>query len=457
MTRVQYIRVFYGSVVIMTCCMIFLENNEEKLIDIGNDTTFRAPKIWLPLQNDDMNIIDEIVVTEISNEGTDESFSGSQQHENFNESFIDPMLIEGIPPGFKIPQTELTQEETKLKKILVWNSAYGSKALDVGFGHRVFKLAGCEENRCMMTPNRNLTAVQDFDAILFHFRGLTPKNLPHIRSPFQRWIFWEIESSSYVFQTPNKYNNMFNWTFTYKRNSDIVFTYGRMYKKEKDISNNILDREEDLTKIINGKTKMAAWFVSNCRTKSRRERFVAKLQKFMEVDIYGGCGPFKCDRSQQNDCYKMVERDYKFYFSFENSLCPDYVTEKFFNVLKYDVVPVVYGLGDYEAIAPPHSYINALHYPSEKDLAKYLLYLNHNETAYKEYFSWKTSYMIAGHWYNLAQSHCDLCKKLHNDKEPKVYKHMQKWFMENEKCMKPRTSTWVEKVQDFAFNLGFNV
>lgn len=39
-----------------------------------------------------------------------------------------------------------------------------------------------------------------------------------------------------------------------------------------------------------GKKKLAAWFVSNCRTASRREDFVSELEKYVPIDIYGGCG-----------------------------------------------------------------------------------------------------------------------------------------------------------------------
>ena len=62
---------------------------------------------------------------------------------------------------------------------------------------------------------------------------------------------------------------------------------------------------------------------------------------------------------------EMLERDYKFYLSFENSICPDYVTEKFYNPLLFSTVPVVYGGADYEAVgAPPNSYIDVRNFKS---------------------------------------------------------------------------------------------
>ncbi|RXG58179.1 Alpha-(1,3)-fucosyltransferase C [Armadillidium vulgare] len=110
-----------------------------------------------------------------------------------------------------------------------------------------------------------------------------------------------------------------------------------------------------------------------------------------KVDIYGRCGPLNCSHSE--DCYETFEKEYKFYFSFENSICHDYITEKLFNVLGYYMVPVVFGAGDYSAVSPPHSYINVKNFENAKSLAEYLLYLDSNDTAYKEYFKWKEDYI----------------------------------------------------------------
>ena len=60
----------------------------------------------------------------------------------------------------------------------------------------------------------------------------------------------------------------------------------------------------------------------------------------------------------------MLEQDYKFYLSFENSICVDYVTEKFYNALLFNTVPVVYGGADYSRLAPNMSYIDIRNYGS---------------------------------------------------------------------------------------------
>lgn len=107
--------------------------------------------------------------------------------------------------------------------------------------------------------------------------------------------------------------------------------------------------------------------VSNCNARSNRQEYVRILSKYISVDIFsqdGRCGGTDaCPRSKNYDvCYNMIEQDYKFYFAFENSICEDYVTEKFFEMLSRGIVPVVMGGADYASIAPSHSYINALDY-----------------------------------------------------------------------------------------------
>ncbi|ROT85440.1 hypothetical protein C7M84_014043 [Penaeus vannamei] len=222
-----------------------------------------------------------------------------------------------------------------LKKILFWNDAYSNKDFGFGFGREPFIRAGCRVNTCLTTGKRDRFPLKELDAVIWHFRA-NDKSLPAER-------------------------------------------YNRVYRRRQPlhISRNYTE----------GKTKLAAWFVTNCHTIGGRESLVSTLKKWIDIDVYGGCGHLKCERSQQSECHRMLNRTYKFYLSFENSLCQDYVTEKFFNILRLDVVPVVYGLGNYSVQAPDHSYIDALSFPTAKDLADYLLYLDGNDTAYNEYFN----------------------------------------------------------------------
>jgi alpha-1,3-fucosyltransferase len=205
---------------------------------------------------------------------------------------------------------------------------------------------------------------------------------------------------------------------TYRSDSDVFYSYGETVQLSKPKSELYLTP----TKIrqLTTKPKLIAWIVSSCRTPSRRESFVKELQKYVPVDIYGACGSLKCP---SGNCYQHVALQYKFYLSFENSLCKDYVTEKLFQALQTDMVPIVYGWANYSQISPPNSFIDFYQSSSVKDLAKYLLHLNSHDSEYLEYFSWKGQYQILR-----SNKWCDFCRKLSHNNERKYYSDIHKWW-----------------------------
>ena len=110
----------------------------------------------------------------------------------------------------------------------------------------------------------------------------------------------------------------------------------------------------------------------------RRENLVRELERYLPPDsihIYGNCGNRTCSGKsieEKDYCWNMIENNYKFYLSLENSICRDYVTEKMFEALKLDVVPVVLGGADYKNIFPKNSFINMLDYKNMSQLAELL-------------------------------------------------------------------------------------
>ena len=80
------------------------------------------------------------------------------------------------------------------------------------------------------------------------------------------------------------------------------------------------------------------------------DTIVKDLKAFIDVDIFGRCGK-PCPTHYKNNtygCKEIISKEYKFYFSFENSVCTEYITEKFFETLKFNIIPVVLGGGNYD-------------------------------------------------------------------------------------------------------------
>jgi alpha-1,3-fucosyltransferase len=100
------------------------------------------------------------------------------------------------------------------------------------------------------------------------------------------------------------------------------------------------------------------------------DSYVAELQRHIDVDVFGLCGKFRCAVDRADDCINMLERRYFFYLSFENSLCVDYITEKFWRLVDRDVIAVTLGAGNYSAFVPPDTYLDVRDFRSPRHLAE---------------------------------------------------------------------------------------
>lgn len=81
---------------------------------------------------------------------------------------------------------------------------------------------------------------------------------------------------------------------------------------------------------------------------------------------------------------------HKFTLAFENSISPDYVTEKFFDPLVAGSVPVYLGAPNVADFAPaPHSYIDTADFSGPDELAAYLNHLDQHDDEYQAYLAWK--------------------------------------------------------------------
>lgn len=215
------------------------------------------------------------------------------------------------------PTSVENKQSVPLRTILLYN---GYKDWGVKPGRQTFLDQNCPVSHCQLTDSRRYAG--SADAVLFRQH---PKFPWYRRPPGQLWILYLLESP-YFTPSLRRFNNHFNWTASYRHDSDIVAPYEKFVKNNN--SNPHIQREISKNYAA-GKTKKVAWFVSNCRATNSRLEYAKELSKYIQVDIFGKCGDKKCPRGQDS-CSQMLNEEYKFYLSFENSNCRDYITEKFF-------------------------------------------------------------------------------------------------------------------------------
>lgn len=272
------------------------------------------------------------------------------------------------------PPKHERRKVNSLKYILQWTSDSNVPFVYMGKGREGFVTRNCPHTNCFVTSNKAyLGDYTKFDVVAFAGPELSKGiiygiNKPERRSPHQKYVFASIEAADNYPICSNEYDGFFNWTWTYKLDSVVHWGYIVI----RDLENNIIGPNKSMNWLkpdemrpvsdefknrLKTKTKAAAWFVSNCISKSNREKVARELQlelsKYIcdgttcEVDVYGSCGVLMCSRDHENECDKNIERAYYFYLAFENAFSEDYVTEKLLRALKNNAVPIVYGGANY--------------------------------------------------------------------------------------------------------------
>jgi glycoprotein 3-alpha-L-fucosyltransferase len=111
----------------------------------------------------------------------------------------------------------------------------------------------------------------------------------------------------------------------------------------------------------------------------------ALMNAGVPMDRFGVC----YGQRSSEDKVSLISR-YKFYLAFENSIEPDYVTEKFFQPLAVGTVPISIGAPNIGDFAPSNkSYIHIARLEDASTVAERIKRLLADQSAYDEMLEWK--------------------------------------------------------------------
>lgn len=253
--------------------------------------------------------------------------------------------------------------------ILKWTDSNKDSFLSMELGQRSFIENKCDFRNCFLAEKITLPlAITHFDAVLFYSTALRAEPslpMPTQRKTEQKYVFVSTEPAA-RFPITSRYDNFFNWTWTYKLYSDIIIANiairnenGQVIGPKTDMNWIPIEAMKplgyDVTRRLEKKTYAVAWLVENCKVLGPHEAFVTVLRKELakynhSVHILGGCRKDNEDVVpcyNEQECYDAIQSRYYFYLSFENAMSEDYVTNQLLIALNNFAVPVVFGGANY--------------------------------------------------------------------------------------------------------------
>ncbi|XP_054880911.1 alpha-(1,3)-fucosyltransferase 7 [Poeciliopsis prolifica] len=296
--------------------------------------------------------------------------------------------------------------------ILLWHWPFGrSYSLS---GNKCLEMYGI--GRCFLTDDRSTYPTAD--VVVFHHQELSnaasalPLHLP--RPTAQGWVWLSMEppvNNVYV----ERFNGVFNWTMSYRRNADITIPYGET------LPGAGLEGFQSALK----HSCFASWVVSKPKPNQTRVDVYQSLQKYIPIQVYG---KWKKKPLPHGRLLPTISKCL-FYLSFENSEAKDYISEKLWrNAFQAGTIPVVLGPSrpTYEEVAPPHSFIHVADFKSVVELAAYLNHVAADKQAYDEYFKWHKTHRIKTYT-DWRERLCQICLKYPSLPTRKVYQDLDGW------------------------------
>lgn len=144
-----------------------------------------------------------------------------------------------------------------------------------------------------------------------------------------------------------------------------------------------LTKPKNIDEIVSKKTNFCSFIVSNKFCKKRIRLFEA-LSKYKRVDSGGKI--MNNIGGRVND-KKDLLRTYKFNIAFENCSYPGYTTEKIFEPMLENCIPIYWGNPLVKEDFNTKSFINANEFKSEREIVERIIEIDKNEALYREYLS----------------------------------------------------------------------
>ena len=281
--------------------------------------------------------------------------------------------------------------------ILVWEAPYcPSVAVRAGdpycFPRQYLAPCGAKvRHSCRITTDK--TILENASAVVIPFAARID-----VMSALPSWfwsrnvdiplIAWSIESPDSPLGTPVGKNTPYNWTMSYRQDADIPFPYiwdtfftdpGLWKKKRRRKFKNVYKGGD--TAGQEGMQPAVLGVASNCgdgkhdsreasRLSKRRIKTMEAISQRMPTLLLGRCWGRPVPEGKLG-----VERGRRlFHLAFENRMCIDYVSEKYWTALANGAIPVVNGLKESypPMFGPQGAHINANDFESASALTQYL-------------------------------------------------------------------------------------